>query len=208
MTFQEGALTRPPARKQSTFLLESSNYKDSNYCGNTVAEDITFTTSPSISTRFEWVIESEPTIGTCIFYIQLEEYAEFIPIMPLDRDVGDDGSFTCGTKMGELETALFEFDDTQLCDNCVIRWAWDNEYGTLNQCADIQIATSIDYNPGCDGLCMNGGTCNEDTQICVCLSGYSGQYCQVTGNFQINYGSYGSGNSIFVCVLEGKTSLS
>lgn len=32
----------------------------------------------------------------------------------------------------------------------------------------------------CGSMCLNGGTCDEETGKCACRNGYAGEYCQVS----------------------------
>jgi len=72
-------------------------------------------------------------------------------------------------------------------------WVWDNTWYScseisvtqndgLFQCADSRLDCHY-IGPGTDlGSTAQGGICNQQTGNCTCLSGYSGQQCEINSN--------------------------
>lgn len=179
---QTGGLIVPPARADTSFVYSAS---DSSECsGASTAGSIGLITGTGSRIKFEFLITETDASGSanCSFYLETSSSIGFKILTPLDKDVDENGAFACGENPGKIESALFEFEESQICESCVLKWVWEDAYGPISQCADIEIQVSgIKSSANCFGLCENYGICQESTGTCSCVDGWEGTYCETEG---------------------------
>jgi hypothetical protein len=114
-----------------------------------------------------------------------------VVLPPKNKVATEEGYFACGRSSG-YESAEFLMPKTA-CYDCVIELEFVYAGVKTYQCSDIRLTQmeplpslhkfSFDSSSPTDGvkcgsgICLNQGSCYNDN-VCNCLPGYNGQFCQ------------------------------
>ena len=146
-------------------------------CGGIEKKSSNTLTTKGSTINFIWEILVPENSGNCTVKISngKQDEEDFKLLEPINGEVNEDGSFTCGREKG------FEYKDFNLpkdyeCDGCTLQWKWSTSYGDIYSCSDILInGGSLNK---CMGKCLNGGSCFNGE--CLCINGFTGEFCEDT----------------------------
>lgn len=153
-------------------------------CGGIERTKANTLTNKGTNIHFVWETVVPAKGGNCTVQISkgIEAIDQFVPLYPADNSADKQGSFPCGRTKG-FETQEFILPQDYECDQCILQWKWSTSYGDIYSCSDIII------NGGnvsqCMAKCQNGGACFNGK--CMCLEGFSGEFCQKTKGKGINW---------------------
>jgi hypothetical protein len=145
-----------------------------------------------------WEVRQPAKLGNCTVRISpgLEKQDNFTVLYPKDIPTDKTGNFPCGRIKG-FETQMFELPEDYVCDQCIIQWAWETQYGTHYSCSDIVINGLTIEN--CITRCQNGGACFNGK--CICVDNYYGEFCQYDSNIYINIGFETGKPFVWICLI-------
>jgi hypothetical protein len=122
-----------------------------------------------------WEVRQPAKLGNCTVRISpgLEKEDNFTVLYPKDVPTDKNGTFPCGRIKG-FETQQFDLPEDYVCDQCILQWSWNTQFGTFYSCSDIVINGLTIEN--CITRCQNGGACFNGK--CICVDNYYGEFCQ------------------------------
>ena len=144
-------------------------------CGGIEKKAANTLTTKGSTINFVWEVLVPENSGNCTVKISngRQDEEDFKLLEPINGEINDDGSFTCGREKG-FEYKEFNLPKDYECDGCTLQWKWSTSYGDIYSCSDIII------NGGsltkCMGKCLNGGSCFNGK--CLCTNGFTGEFCE------------------------------
>jgi hypothetical protein len=144
-------------------------------CGGIEKKKANTLTNKSSLINVIWQILVPENTGNCTVKISngLQNNDNFVLLKPLNEEINEDGSFSCGREKG-FENKEFILPDDYECDGCTLQWKWMTSYGDFYSCSDI-IINGGSLNK-CMGKCLNGGSCFNGK--CLCIKGFYGEFCE------------------------------